>query len=99
MYLRLMLVTALLALIALTGCKTPAADPEIDTSGIIKAMMPEHPDLPEWPQLSWSYQDGRYSLDEADVDKILDYWENRIPQYRHDVQIYLDTVNVIIEHL
>lgn len=92
--------TVLLALTVLTGCKSTAAEPAIDTTGIIKAMMPEHPELPAWPKLTWELEEnGRYSLNEADVDQILDYWENQIPLYLHDVRIYLDTVNIIIEHL
>ena len=92
--------TVLLALTVLTGCKTTTAEPAIDTAGIIKAMMPEHPELPAWPKLEWKFEDnGRYSLNEADVDKVLDYWENRIPLYLHDVKVYLDTVDVILQHL
>ena len=99
-YLQLLLVTALLALTVLTGCKTTAAEPGIDTAGIIKAMMPELPELPAWPELHWQLEDnGRYSLSETDVDRILDYWENAIPHYKYEMEIYKKAAEIIIDHL
>lgn len=72
----------------------------MDTAGIIKAMLPELPELPEWPKLSWTLEpSGRYSLSEADVDKVLDYWENQIPRYRYELEVYGRTITVIVEHL
>lgn len=84
----------------LTGCKTTTAEPGIDTSGILKAMIPEFPDLPEWPQLQWQLEDnGRYSLDEADVDKVLDYWENQIPYYLYKIKEYRAVMQIITDRL
>ena len=72
----------------------------MDTSGIIKAMMPEFPELPDWPELHWQLEDnGRYSLDEADVDKVLDYWENSIPYYLYRIEYFRNVTEIIMDHL
>ena len=92
--------TALLALTVSTGCRTTTAEPAIDTTGIIKAMIPELPELPSWPELHWQLEDnGRYSLDEADVDKVLNYWENSIPYYLYEMERYQAVTQILIDHL
>lgn len=62
-------------------------------------MVPELPELPKWPKLHWEFRDGFYCLDEADVDKVLDYWENRIPLYRSEIEIYKQKMKIILDHL
>ena len=94
-----MLVTALLVLTVLTGCKTAEAQPAISNSQVIKELVPDLPELPAWPKLQWEYSDGRYSLSEADVDKVLDYWENKIPLYQYQMEIYKKELTVILDHL
>jgi len=60
-------------------------------------LIPEIPELPAWPALSWEYQDGRYSLSEADVDKLLDYRENKIPQYQYEMVLFRDKLAVVLD--
>lgn len=91
------MLTVILA--ASTGCKSTRAEAQIDTSGIIKNMAPELPELPAWPSLSWIYQDGLYCLTEEDVDKILDYRENKIPTYLYEMDIYKSKIEMVLEHL
>lgn len=62
-------------------------------------MAPEIPELPAWPQLAWTYRDGLYCLTEEDVDKILDYRENKIPAYLYEMEIYKAKIEMILEHL
>ena len=63
-------------------------------------MIPEFPALPDWPELHWQLEDnGRYSLDEADVDKVLNYWENSIPFYKYEMERYQAIIGIIIDHL
>lgn len=62
-------------------------------------MLPEVPELPAWPDLDWQYQDGRYSLTEADVDKVLDYWENKIPQYQYEIELFKEKLAIVMDHL
>lgn len=62
-------------------------------------MLPEVPELPEWPDLDWQYQDGHYSLSEADVDKVLDYWENKIPQYQYEIKLFKEKLAIVMDHL
>lgn len=62
-------------------------------------MLPPLPDLPGWPQLTWIYQDGLYCLNEADADKVLDYWENKIPEYLREISVYENKLEIVLEHL
>ena len=93
------LVILLLASTVLIGCRTTEPEAQIDNGQIIKNMAPDLPELPKWPQLTWTYQDGLYCLNEADVDKILDYWENRIPGYLRDLEIYKSKLSIVLDHL
>ncbi|MBQ3729780.1 MAG: hypothetical protein IJS84_09330 [Spirochaetales bacterium] len=83
----------------LTGCRSTISEPDISNAQIIKNMAPELPDLPAWPQLTWIYQDGLYCLSETDVDKVLDYWENRIPAYLIEIEIYKSKLSIVLDHL
>lgn len=62
-------------------------------------MIPDLPDIPSFPQLTWTYADGLYSITEADVDKLLNYGENELPRYRYQMQIYEQSLEVIKEAL
>ena len=88
-----------LAFLALTGCRAIYAEPEVSGSPVIKELLPDLPELPAWPDLSWEYRDGRYSLSEADVDKLLDYRENKIPQYQAEIDLFKKRLTVIVNHL
>lgn len=88
-----------LALLALTGCRAIYAEPEVNRSPVIKELLPDLPELPEWPDLNWEYRDGQYSLSEADVDKLLDYRENKIPKYQAEMNLFKDKLAVVMDHL
>lgn len=91
--------TLLLVLIVLTGCRSTGVEPAVSNSQIIREMAPELPELPQWPQLKWEYRDGWYCLSESDVDKLLDYRENRIPLYQSEIEIYKQKMKIILDHL
>lgn len=59
----------------------------------------QHPDLPAFPVLFWQYSDGRYSISEADVDKLLDYRDNALRKYERDTEVYLKKVEIIVNAL
>ena len=80
------------------SCKTPV-EAQVETSDIIREMAPEIPELPSWPQLTWIYKDGLYCLSEEDADKILDYWENKIPAYLLEMDVYKAKLKTVLEHL
>lgn len=92
-----MLVILLLALTALTGCKS--TEPAVSNSQVLKDMIPELPELPQWPELRWEYRDGYYCLDEADVDKVLNYWENRIPLYQSEIELFKRKLSIVMDRL
>ena len=62
-------------------------------------MFPSLPDLPSFPTLEWKYEDGCYSISEEDVDKLLDYGENKIPLYKYEIDVYSREMEVLKETL
>ena len=82
-----------------TSCQTNISDTNTEARLHIASMLPEAPVLPVFPNLSWTYQDGLYGLSEADVDLLLDYMENSLPQFSFDFKAWQDQVNIIIESL
>ena len=67
--------------------------------GVMVSMVPSLPEMPEFPELHWTYADGLYSLGEEDVDSLLDYGENAIPLYRHEIQAYELKMESVLSHL
>lgn len=61
--------------------------------------MPELPELPEFPDLSWQFDQGRYSISESDVDRLLDYRDNQLAEYRFQVEIYADQLKIVIGNM
>lgn len=57
------------------------------------------PAYPGFPDVTWSYIDGRYTLSEQDVDKILNWGENEIPKYLYEIDQYQKKLQVIIDSL
>lgn len=94
-----MLGMLLLALTVFPSCRTQYAPPAVDASPALKELIPELPELPAWPDLNWQYEDGRYSLSEAEVDKILDYWENQIPMYQYQIKLFKDKLAVVLDFM
>lgn len=92
----LLLVTAVLALLVSTGCRTvPASDGT--AKEILISQVPEMPQFPVWPDVKWSYSDGWYSLDEKDVDKVLDYLENGVPVFRFELEQYEEQLWIVLK--
>ena len=89
----------LLALIVYPSCRTQYAPPAVEASPALKELLPELPELPQWPKLEWFYKDGFYCLNEADVDKLLDFHENGLVQFRFQLDLYKKELDAIISHL
>ena len=62
-------------------------------------MIPALPEVPSLPELTWSFKDGLYCLDEPDVDKLLNYGENTIPLFRWELELYQRKLDVILQSL
>lgn len=88
----------LAVLTACVSCKTPSQpeSPRDEVLPIITGLIPELPELPDWPDLDWQYIDGWYCVSEADADRILDYWENQIPSYLYQLELYQKKLAVIV---
>ena len=87
-----------LVLIVLTGCQTlTRADNTFQE--ILISEVPDLPAYPQWPDVTWSYEDGKYYLNEADVDKVLDYLENSIPLHRFELEQYQEQLQIIFDGL
>lgn len=62
-------------------------------------MVPELPVVPAFPVLHWSYSNGLYSIEEDDVDRLLDYGENRIPRFRWELEQYQKKLETVLQYL
>ena len=92
------LVVLMSVLIVSTGCQT-GSETSDDYKSIVIGMVPEFPKHPELPALSWEYKDGRYSISAEDADLYLDYGENQIPLYLHEMEIYQKKMSILLEAL
>lgn len=81
-----------------TGCQT-GSETSGDYKSIVIGMVPELPKHPELPALSWEYKDGRYSISAEDADLFLDYGENQIPLYAHQMEVYEEKLDILLEAL
>ena len=82
--------------IVLIGCKSTEQTPLEDRQEILIGMLPDLPELPEWPKLEWHYTDGMYCISETDADRILDYWENQIPNYKYELEKYQKKLAAVV---
>ena len=90
----------LLVLIDLTSCTTTEGLQEPDTfRDTIIFMIPALPEVPSLPELTWTYQNGLYCLDEQNVDKLLDYGENTLPLFRWELKQYQRKLDSILQAL
>ena len=89
--------TVTLVLVALISCRTVTTDSTY--TEILISEIPEHPVIPAWPCVTWEYEDGRYSLSEEDVDKVLNYLENEIPFYAFEVEQYEAQLQIVLDAL
>ena len=62
-------------------------------------MIPVLPDVPSLPKLTWTYQNGLYCLDEQNVDLLLDYGENTLPNFRWQLEQYRKKLEIVLESL
>lgn len=92
------LVVLMSVLIVSTGCQT-GSEASDDYKSIVIGMVPELPKHPELPALSWEYKDGRYSISADDADLFLDYGENQIPLYLHQMEVYREKLDILLEAL
>ena len=94
------MVTALLVLTVSTGCTTTSATDEQSTfKETLLSMIPVLPEVPALPQLTWSYQDGLYCLDEQNVDRLLDYGENTLPRFRWELDKYRRELEIVLSSI
>lgn len=63
------------------------------------SMIPALPEIPDFPQLTWAYENGKYCLDEENVDRLLDYGENEMPFYRWEMQQYKRKLEAVLQAL
>lgn len=68
-------------------------------SEILLSLVPPLPPFPEFPTLHWTYEGGLYSIGEEDVDKLLDYGENKIPLYKDEIERYKRKMELILKAL
>lgn len=99
-----MLMLALSVLTACTSTNRSSTAEEVSESFnvYVKTILldfPHLPEVPSFPELNWKYQDGLYGIGEEDVDKLLNYAENTIPLFKHNLKTYEEKVNVIIKAL
>lgn len=96
----LLLVILLIGFPGLIGCTTAqtvtSEDPYIS---ILIDMVPDAPEVPEFPALEWSYSNNAYSITEDDADKLLDYGENELPLFRYQFDQFKRQVLLIFEAL
>lgn len=90
-----MLLLAFSVLISCTTTEVP--NDENSYYAILVDMIPPLPSIQSSPELTWKFKDGRYSIDEADVDKLLDYGENKLPLYRYQMDVYKSSLESIKE--
>lgn len=91
----------LLVLIGSTACQTRSLEPFEDKVAreAILTVLPEAPSLPNFPSLGWTYIDGLYGLSESDVDLLLDYMENDLPEFAFDYRLWLEQLNIVLNKL
>ena len=96
--------TLALVLSVLTiSCKTPASVPVIADNSAYRqalvALIPEPPQAPQLPSLHWSFEAGRYALEEIEVDKFLDFKENTLPAFSDAYADWLAQLRIVLREL
>ena len=62
-------------------------------------MVPEVPTIPPFPTLQWSYENEKYCINENDADKLLDYGENGLVNFRYELEQFERHMRLILEAL
>lgn len=52
-----------------------------------------------FPVLHWTEVDGKYCIPEEDSDALLDYGENQMPMFRHELMQYEKKLEILLESL
>ena len=92
--------TVSLVLTALISCtSTEPVAVETTKNEILVNLIPDLPELPVFPDLHWTYSEGMYCISESDVDRLLDYAENKLPIYRYEMELYGKQLDVILDAL
>ena len=89
--------TVILVLSVSTSCTTTSVvDGQDAFKETLLSMIPSLPEIPSFPELTWVYQDGLYCLDEQNVDRLLDYGENKLPRYRFEMGLYEEKLEIVL---
>lgn len=89
--------TVILVLSVSTSCTTTSVvDGQDAFKETLLSMIPSLPEIPSFPELTWVYQDGLYCLDEQNVDRLLDYGENKLPRYRFEMDRYEEKLEIVL---
>ena len=62
-------------------------------------MVPKIPGVPVFPVLHLTEDDGKYCIPEEDSDALLDYGENQMPMFRHELMQYEKKLEILLESL
>ena len=62
-------------------------------------MVPKIPEVPVFPVFHWTEVDGKYCIPEEDADALLDYGENQMPMFRHELMQYEKKLEILLESL
>lgn len=62
-------------------------------------MVPKIPGVPVFPVLHWTEVDGKYCIPEEDADALLDYGENQMALFRHELMQYEKKLEILLESL
>ena len=81
---------------ALTSCTSiEDVTPSNDAIQILLDMIPPLPEVPPLPPMTWTFEKGLYCVSETDVDKLLDYGENKLPRFRWELEQYKKQLEII----
>ena len=93
------IVSRILRNVRVKNGKEKITDAEQEAKQILANEIPTLPSIPSWPNVSWFYEDGKYSLNESDVDKVLNYLENEMPLYEFEINRFEEEILIIINGL
>ena len=62
-------------------------------------MVPKIPGVPVFPVLHWTVENGKYCISASDADALLDYGENQMPMFRHELMQYEKKLEILLESL
>ena len=84
-------------MIGLISCTTTDnIEESFDSIPILINMIPDLPEIPTFPKLTWNFETDKYYINEEDVDKLLNYGEYELPLYRFEMEIYEKNFEIIM---